>query len=160
MNKRITAATLALTAALAAAACGGGDNHNGTHNGNAAGNTARPANANTAAAANTNRGIDWKVGISEEDLKKRTAEYRGEATRLKDSVADNTCDLYIWTKVRAELARIDGLSDSVIIVDVNDGVVTLKRNVTGDQKTKAAAAVVKMKQSKDIKDFKNELKAS
>ena len=159
MNKRITAGALALTAALSAAACGGGDNHNGTHNGNAA-NTARPANANTAAAANTNRGIDWKVGISEEDLKRKTAEYRGEVTRLKDNVADNTSDLWIWTKVRAELARIDGLSDTAINVDVNDGVVTLKGNVTGDQKTKAAAAVVKMKQAKDIKDFKNELKAS
>ena len=160
MDKRITAAALALCAALGAAACGGNDNHGNANHSNANAGANRPANANTAAAANTNRGIDWKVNISEEDLKRKTAEYRGEVTRLKDNVADNTSDLWIWTKVRAELARIDGLSDTAINVDVNDGVVTLKGNVTGDQKTKAAAAVVKMKQAKDIKDFKNELKAS
>ena len=153
MNRKTLAALLVL-ALVTFAACG--DDHANSNHSNA--NTAR-SNANGAARTNANdtadRGIDWNV--DEEGVKNKAAEYRAEAGKLKDNVADNASDLWAWTQVRAALAKVDDLDDSKINVDVENGVVTLRGTVSGTEKTKAGGALIPLRDQKKIKDFKNNL---
>ena len=155
MKKRTLAASLTLAAALAtAAACGGdNDNHGNTNhsNSNAAANRAA-ANANAAAS----KGLDWNVNRADFDKKKD--EYTGEAKKLGDKVGTGASDAWIWTKVKAKLATIDDFPDSGVNVDVDNGNVTLRGTVTGQQKVAAAAAFNDLKKDdKDIKALKNDL---
>ena len=157
MNRKTLVAVLAL-ALVATAACGN-DNHGNANHANTAANS--NAKANTNAAVSEKKGLDWN--ITKADFEAKMNEYKAEAGKMGDKLGNGANDAWIWTKVKGALAGVDDLKDSAINVDVNDGVVTLRGNVTGAQKPKAAAVVVELKQgalSKDIKDIKNELTAS
>jgi hypothetical protein len=146
MNRKRLAALLSLALVIAAAACNG-DGHNANHsNANTAANRAPASNANTG----DRTGIDWNA--TEDTVRNKASEYRAEAGRLQDKVADNAGDLWIWTKVRAALARVDDLEDSNINVDVENGVVTLRGTVENAQQKSRAAAAAKVEGAKSVND--------
>lgn len=142
MSKRILASLLTL-AALGVAACGGGDNNNANRsNANANANRANAnTNANTAANTNANANANRPLNgnMSRADYDRDRDYYEGEARRSGRKIGTGANDMWLWTKVRAQLMTADDLRDSTINVDVENGNVTLTGTVAnGNQKVRAA----------------------
>ncbi|HET8678142.1 MAG TPA: BON domain-containing protein, partial [Blastocatellia bacterium] len=91
------------------------------------------SNANTQSTnGNSNR------GLSREDFEKTKDSLSRQAKDLGRKIGDGADDLWIWTKMRTELATADDLRDSTINVDVENNVVTLSGTVPAEaQKAKA-----------------------
>ena len=148
---------LAAAALSLAAACGGDDNANANRGGNtnaanrnAATPTATPTPANTNQAVNAN--------INRADFDRERARYEAEARRSGRTVGSGVNDIWLWTKVRAQLAAADDLRDSTINVDVENDVVTLSGTVAnGNQKVRAASIATN---TEGVKSVRNNLTIS
>jgi hypothetical protein len=122
--------TLALSG-LSIAGCQTGTNTNANQNGNR-GATNDNANA---------RGRDG--GMSREDFERQKDSLAQQARELGRTIGSGADDLWIWTKVRAQLATADDLRDSTVSVDVDNNAVTLSGTVASDAQKSRAAEVAR-----------------
>jgi hypothetical protein len=121
----VAVAALALVGGLFAG-CQTADNANSNQNAN------RPANENANARGRND-------GLSREDFERQKDSIAQQARDLGRKIGQGADDLWLWTKVRAQMAAADDLRDSTVNVDVDNNVVTLTGTVASDaQKAKAA----------------------
>jgi hypothetical protein len=137
--KRLAAFLLG-AALLALAACDSGTNDNANlANTNRAANV--NANANTNAnlnAANANTRGNYNARITKEEYEKDKERYGREAKNAGETVGQGLEDGWLWVKTKGALAAVDNLKDSVINVDVNNGVITLRGNLPSKAEVDAA----------------------
>jgi hypothetical protein len=160
--KRLTALIAGVTLALLTFGCGGDattDNKVTTNSTIAVNNTTRntgPA-MNTNSEANANRGT-YNANISQGDYEKDKETFGQKAKDLGDKVGSSVTDGWLWVKTRGALMAADGLEESGINVDVNNGVITLRGTVpSADQVKKADAAAKGISGNKGVQ---NQLKVS
>ncbi len=145
----------ALVGALALAALGAGCTPAANENAN--------ANANRAAATeNANTAVNANVAAPQkgtrQEYEKNKESYAQEAKRLGRKIGTGAEDLWLWTKVRYELATASDLKSTGIGVDVENAVVTLSGTVpTAPEKARAESIA---KKEPGVKNVKNELKVS
>jgi hypothetical protein len=146
MMKRFTALCAGLTLALLTFGCGGGNNNAGGTNSNATvvinNNANRNTTMNTNSGANTNRGA-YNANISQEDYDKDKDTFGQKAKDLGDKVGSGLTDGWLWVKTRGALIAVDGLEETGINVDVNNGVIVLRGTVPSQDQVKKADAAAK-----------------
>ena len=142
--KKLTALAAGTALALLTFGCGGNDNTAGSNsnavviNNNTTRNTT--VGTNTNSNSNANRGT-YNANISQEDYEKDKDTFGQKAKDLGDKVGTGLSDGWLWVKTRGALMGVDGLEESGINVDVNNGVITLRGTVPSkEQVTKADAA--------------------
>ena len=132
---------------------GGGTNSNAVVVNN---NTTRNTTTNANSTANANRGA-YNANITQEEYEKDKDTFGQKAKDLGDKVGSSLTDGWLWTKTRGALMAADGLEETGINVDVNNGVITLRGTVpNADQIKKADAAVKALSGHKGVQ---NQLKA-
>ncbi len=113
----------------------------------------RNANANRATATANANNTGPTIGLSRDEFEKKIDYYKEEAKKAGRDFGERAEDLWLWTKVRAQLGTVNDLRDSTINVDVNNGVVTLGGTVADDsQKIKAVQAARSVEGVKDVRD--------
>ena len=165
MNKsKLTALAAGIALAAVAAGCTETANTNTNANTNANANTAvvvnNNGNANTAGVSttNTNARGNYNGNITEAEYERDKDRYTREAREAGDKVGATAKDGWLWVKAKAALAAVDDLEDSNINVDVNDGVITLRGNVPGNDHVKKADTAVKGIEGE--KSVQNQLKVA
>lgn len=166
MNVKLT--VLAIGSALAIAGCST-TTTNTNANANRAGansNTAVVMNANnapitgtnTSGNANTSASSNFNYNMSREEANTSRTSIEAEAKKAGGSIGQGASDSWIWLKTRGALMATSGLHDSTINVDVNDGVITLKGEVTSQAQVAEADKVAKGIEGK--KSVVNQLKVN
>jgi osmotically-inducible protein OsmY len=156
--KRFTALAAGMTLALLTFGCGGGDSTNSNAgananavvvNNNSSRNTGMTANANSTA----NNNGTFNANISQGDYDKQKDTFGQKAKDLGDKVGTGLTDGWLWVKTRGALMAADGLEETGINVDVNNGVITLRGTVPDqDQVKKADAAAKGVSGSKSVQN--------
>jgi hypothetical protein len=138
--KRLTAFLLGAAFVALAAACDGGTNDNAN-----LANTNRVMNVNTNANMNANMSnmnanarANYNARITKEEYEKDKERYGREAKNAGETVGQGLEDGWLWVKTKGALAAVDNLKDSVINVDVNNGVITLRGNLPSKAEVDAA----------------------
>jgi hypothetical protein len=159
--KRLTALIAGVTLALLTFGCGGDattGNQVTTNSTIAVNNT---TTRNTGSAINTNSNANrgtYNANISQGDYEKDKDTFGQKAKDLGDKVGSSVTDGWLWVKMRGALMAADGLEESGINVDVNNGVITLRGTVpSADQVKKADAAAKGISGNKGVQ---NQLKVS
>lgn len=160
MNSRTLLSVFAGAALCLGAACGGGGENTNASRANAnanAANTNAGTNASTNANANTTANANWNFNSTRGDFEKTASEWGRYASGLGDKLSQEAGDGWLHFKVRGALAAVDGLRDSGINVDVEQGVVTLRGSVaSNDLKTRAADAAKRADEG--VKNVVNQLR--
>jgi hypothetical protein len=144
--KKLTALAAGTALALLTFGCGGNDNTAGSNsnavviNNNATRNTT--VSTNTNSNSNANRGT-YNANISQEDYEKNKDTFGQKAKDLGDKVGSGLSDGWLWVKTRGALIAVDGLEESGINVDVNNGVITLRGMVPSQDQIKKADTAAK-----------------
>ncbi|MFL6227811.1 MAG: BON domain-containing protein [Pyrinomonadaceae bacterium] len=138
--KRLAAFLLCAACVALAAACDNTANDNATNanrvvNTNANTNAGTNANANTA---NANARGNYNAKITKEEYERDKERYGREAKGAGETVGQGLEDGWLWVKTKGALAAVDDLKDSVINVDVNNGVITLRGNLPSKAQVDAA----------------------
>jgi hypothetical protein len=158
--KRLTALITGVTLALLTFGCGGDattDNKGTTNSTITVNNNNTTRNTGPAMNTNANRGT-YNANISQGDYEKDKDTFGQKAKDLGDKVGSSVTDGWLWVKTRGALMGADGLEESGINVDVNNGVITLRGTVpSADQVKKADAAVKGISGAKGVQ---NQLKVS
>ncbi|HUQ31704.1 MAG TPA: BON domain-containing protein [Pyrinomonadaceae bacterium] len=156
--KRFSALAAGMTLALLTFGCGGGDSTNSNAgananavvvNNNASRNTGMTTNTNSTA----NNNGTFNANISQGDYDKQKDAFGQKAKDLGDKVGTGLSDGWLWVKTRGALMAADGLEETGINVDVNNGAVTLRGTVPSqDQLKKADAAAKGVSGSKSVQN--------
>lgn len=157
--KRFSILFASLTLTLLMFGCGGETTTNSTvtnSNTVANNNTTRTTTTTTNTSTTANRGV-YNANITQEEYEKEKDTFGQKAKDLGDKVGSSLTDGWLWTKTRGALLAADGLEESGINVDVNNGVITLRGTVpNADQVKKADAAVKALSGHKGVQ---NQIKA-
>jgi hypothetical protein len=138
--KRLAAFLFSAAFVALASACGDTANDNAV-NANTT-NMNRTANVNTNANANTNTNANtrasYNANISKEEYEKDKERYGREAKGAGETIGTGLEDGWLWVKTKGALATVDNLKDSMINVDVSNGVITLRGNLPSKAEVDAA----------------------
>jgi hypothetical protein len=96
--------------------------------------------------------------LTREEFDNNQEQYEQEAKALGYKIGSGSDDLWLWAKARSSLATADGLTDSIIKVDVERGVITLSGKVADNTRRTKAEQVVKGIEG--VKSVKNRIKVA
>jgi osmotically-inducible protein OsmY len=94
-------------------------------------------NANMA-NTNANARANYNAKMTKEEYEKDKDRYGRDAKAAGETVGTGLEDGWLWVKTKGALAAVDNLKDSVINVDVNNGVITLRGNLPSKAEVDAA----------------------
>jgi hyperosmotically inducible protein len=158
--KRFTVVVAGVTLALLTFGCGGDatDNRTSTNSNTTVVTTSNAnANANANSNANANKGR-FNANISQEEYEREKETFGQKAKDLGEKIGSGVSDGWLWVKTRGALLAADGLEESGINVDVNNGVITLRGTVPSQDQVKKADAVAKSVSGN--KGVQNQIKVS
>lgn len=115
-------------------------------------------NSNAAVATNTNTNTNTNKAPSKEDVDKNRASYEKQAKDAGRKVGKGASDLWMWAKVKYDLAAASDLEGSDINVDVVNSVITLTGTVPSRDQLKKADTIAKAVEGQ--KGVQNRLKVS
>lgn len=149
--------TISLSLAAVLAAISAGCSTTETTNTNA--NLRTNGNGNVAVVVNNNSNIvtnsnstNSNRALTREEYEKDKDRYTREAKDAGDKIGQGAEDLWLWTKAKAALATVDGLRDSTVNVDVENGVVTLRGTVASAAQKDAAVKAAKVEGVSNVRD--------
>jgi hypothetical protein len=139
--KKLAALLIGTALAALTAACDPGTNGNGNANMSNVNHSNVNANMNVNAnAANTNAAAsrNYNARITKEEYERDKERYGREAKETGETIGQGLTDGWLWVKTKGALLAVDNLKDSVINVDVNNGVITLRGELPSKAEVDAA----------------------